>query len=126
MFVCSANTLSLADTAFIQENPQHTLYFAYFFFVDHILSTVWTVFFTIVWWNYPHDGQQISNSLAQEAIRHGAPDVKHSMTDAQRAVEANILWHEEKSTAMGVIIVSWLAKVRSWPKSCTPCHVLIS
>jgi hypothetical protein len=38
------------------------------------------------------------------------------MTDAQRAAEANILWHEEKSTAMGVIIVSWLAKVRSLPK----------
>ncbi|OAX38881.1 DUF1753-domain-containing protein [Rhizopogon vinicolor AM-OR11-026] len=93
------------------ENPQHTLYFAYFFFVDHILSTAWTVFFTIVWWYHtPHDGQQISNSPAQEAIRHGASDVKHNLTDTQRAA-ANILWHEEKGTAMGVIVVSWLAKI---------------
>lgn len=35
------------------------------------------------------------------------------MTDEQRALEANILWHEEKGTAMGVIIISWLAKVRN-------------
>ncbi|KAJ8594772.1 DUF1753-domain-containing protein, partial [Rhizopogon salebrosus TDB-379] len=94
------------------ENPQHTLYFAHFFFVDHIFSTAWTVFFTIVWWNYTlHDGQQISNSPAQEAIRHGAPPVTHNLTDAQRAAEANILWHEEKGTAMGVIVISWLAKI---------------
>jgi hypothetical protein len=35
------------------------------------------------------------------------------MTDAERALEANILWHEEKGTAMGVIIISWLAKVHN-------------
>lgn len=94
------------------ENPQHTLYFAYFFFVDHIFSTAWTVFFSIVWWTYTsHDGQQISNSHAQEAIRHDAPAVNYTMTDEQRALEANILWHEEKGTAMGVIIISWLAKI---------------
>ncbi|KAG1815436.1 Inositolphosphorylceramide synthase subunit Kei1-domain-containing protein [Suillus variegatus] len=94
------------------ENPQHTLYFAYFFFLDHIFSTIWTVFFSIIWWTYTsHDGQQISNSHAQEAIRHDAPVVNHTMSDEQRALEANILWHEEKGTAMGVIIISWLAKI---------------
>ena len=116
MSVSLAEALFLADSV-CQENPQHTLYFAYVFFVDHILSTVWTVFFTIVWWNHTHDGQQISNSPAQEAIRHDAPAVIHNLTDAQRIAEANILWNEEKGTAMGVILVSWLAKVRD-----RPCH----
>lgn len=116
MFVNISKRHDFSDTVFVQENPQQTLYFAYVFFVDHILSTVWTVFFTILWWNYTsHDGQQISNSAAQEAIRHGAPDIKHNLTDAQRAAEANILWNEEKGTAMGVIVVSWLAKVRDYP-----------
>jgi len=94
-----------------EENPQHTLYFAHLFFVDHVFSTAWTFYFAIVWWVYiPHDGQRPANSAAQEAIRQGA-GVNHTMTDAQRAAAADILWHEEKGAAGMVIIVSWLSKL---------------
>ncbi|KAH7885792.1 Inositolphosphorylceramide synthase subunit Kei1-domain-containing protein [Phlebopus sp. FC_14] len=94
-----------------EENAQHTLYFAHLFFVDHILSTAWTLFFAVAWWLYtPHDGRRQANSPAQEAIREGA-GVNHTLTDAQLAAAANILWHEEKGTAVLVITVSWLSKV---------------
>ena len=95
-----------------KENAQQTLYFAHFFFVDHIFSTAWTLFFAVVWWAYtPHDGKRVVNSAAQEAIRLGA-GVNHTMSDTQLAAAANILWHEEKGVAAAVIILSWLSKVR--------------
>jgi len=94
-----------------EENAQQSLYFAHFFFVDHMVSTAWTLFFAVVWWAYtPHDGQRVANSAAQEAIRLGA-GVNHTMTEAQLAAAANILWHEEKGVAAAVIVLSWLAKI---------------
>lgn len=76
-----------------------------------MFSTGWTLFFAVVWWVYtPHDGRRVTNSAAQEAIRLGA-GVNHTMTDAQLATAANILWHEEKGVAAAVILLSWLAKV---------------
>lgn len=95
----------------LQEDPLHTLYFAYLFFLDHVLSTIWTLFFAVAWWIYtPHDGRRQANSPAQEAIREGA-GVNHTLTDAQLAAAADILWHEEKGTAAMVIVLSWAAKV---------------
>ena len=95
-----------------QENAQQSLYFAHLFFVDHMFSTGWTLFFAVVWWAYtPHDGRRVANSAAQEAIRLGA-GVNHTMTEAQLAAAANILWHEEKGVAAAVIVLSWFAKVR--------------
>ena len=77
-----------------------------------MFSTAWTFFFAVVWWVYtPHDGRRVANSAAQEAIRLGA-GVNHTMTEAQVASAANILWHEEKGVAAAVIALSWLAKVR--------------
>ncbi|KAH7910306.1 Inositolphosphorylceramide synthase subunit Kei1-domain-containing protein [Hygrophoropsis aurantiaca] len=94
-----------------EENPVHSLYFAHLFFVDHVLSTAWTAFFAVVWWLYtPHDGRHQSNSAAQDAIRQGA-GVNHTMTDAQRAAAADMIWQEEKGTAAMVIVVSWLSKI---------------
>ena len=94
-----------------KENAQQTLYFAHLFFVDHMVSTAWTLFFAVVWWAYtPHDGRRVANSAAQEAIRLGA-GVNHTMTDTELAAAANILWHEEKGVAAMVIVLSWLAKV---------------
>jgi len=94
-----------------EENAQQTLYFAHLFFVDHMFSTAWTLFFAVVWWAYtPHDGRRVANSAAQEAIRLGA-GVNHTMTDVQLAAAANILWHEEKGVAATVIVLSWLAKI---------------
>ncbi|EIW79043.1 DUF1753-domain-containing protein [Coniophora puteana RWD-64-598 SS2] len=97
-----------------EENAIHTLYFAHLYFVDHVLSTAWTVFFAVGWWVHtPHDGRRTANSQAQEDIRAGAPAAAHNLnlTDAQRAAAANVLWHEEKGTAALVIVVSWVVKI---------------
>lgn len=95
-----------------KEKAQQTLYFAHLFFVDHMFSTAWTLFFAVGWWVYtPHDGRRVANSAAQEAIRHGA-GVNQTMTETELAVAANILWDEERGVAAMVIILSWLAKVR--------------
>ncbi|KAG8215048.1 Inositolphosphorylceramide synthase subunit Kei1-domain-containing protein [Butyriboletus roseoflavus] len=94
-----------------EENAQQTLYFAHLFFVDHMFSTAWTLFFAVAWWVYtPHDGRQVANSAAQEAIRLGA-GVNQTMTEAQLAAAANILWNEEKGVAATVIVLSWFAKI---------------
>ncbi|KAH0836434.1 hypothetical protein J3R83DRAFT_8039 [Lanmaoa asiatica] len=81
-----------------EENAQQTLYFAHLFFVDHMFSTAWTLFFAVAWWVYtPHDGRRVVNSAAQEAIRLGA-GVNHTMDESQSATAANILWDEEKGS----------------------------
>ncbi|KIK61638.1 hypothetical protein GYMLUDRAFT_96488 [Collybiopsis luxurians FD-317 M1] len=94
-----------------EENPKNTLYFAHFFFADHIFSTAWTVFFAVVWWfQTPHDGRTNANSPAQLQIIAASPDIHH-LTDEERAVAAGKIWNHEKGTALAVIIISWLAKI---------------
>ncbi|KAI9450756.1 Inositolphosphorylceramide synthase subunit Kei1-domain-containing protein, partial [Russula earlei] len=49
------------------EDPKHMLYFAHIFFADHVLNTIWTVYFAVHWWLYtPHDGRRNANSPAQQ------------------------------------------------------------
>jgi inositol phosphorylceramide synthase regulatory subunit len=96
----------------LQEDPKQTLYFAHLFFADHVLSTAWTVFFAVVWWVYtPHDGQRTVNSEAQAEMAKGGNGGSHNMTDEQRAEAAHMMWNDEKGTAAGIIIISWLIKV---------------
>ncbi|KAG9223812.1 hypothetical protein CCMSSC00406_0004847 [Pleurotus cornucopiae] len=93
-----------------QEDAKNTLYFAHFFFIDHIFSTIWTVFFAVAWWIYtPHDGRRIANSEAQKKMMEGGPT--NNMTDAERATAAMTIWTHEKGTAATVIIISWLVKI---------------
>lgn len=89
------------------------LYFAHLFFADHVLSTVWTVFFAVVWWVYtPHDGRRIANSPAQEEMAKGGTGGSKNMTEDQRITAAHLMWDTEKGTAAAVITLSWLTKVR--------------
>jgi len=94
------------------EDPKQTLYFAHLFFADHVLSTAWTVFFAVVWWVYtPHDGRRTVNSEAQAEMAKGGNGGSHNMTDEQRAEAAHMMWNDEKGTAAGIIIISWLIKI---------------
>ncbi|KAF5377792.1 hypothetical protein D9757_008098 [Collybiopsis confluens] len=94
-----------------EENPKNTLYFAHFFFADHIFSTAWTVFFAVVWWfQTPHDGQRQANSPAQAQIIQASPG-NHHLSDEELAIAAGQIWNHEKGTALAVIIISWLAKI---------------
>jgi len=95
-----------------EEDPKQTLYFAHLFFADHVLSTAWTVFFAVVWWVYtPHDGRRTVNSAAQEEMAKGGNGGSHNMTEKERVEAAHMIWDQEKGTAAGIIIISWLVKI---------------
>ena len=97
----------------IQENPKHMLYFAHIFFADHILNTIWTVYFAVHWWLYtPHDGRRNANSPAQQALIDGYIGEHQSMSEAERIAAAERVWHSEKAQALTIIILGWLIKVR--------------
>lgn len=67
----------------------------------------------MVWWVYtPHDGQRTVNSAAQEEMAKGGTGGSKNMTDQERTAAANMIWNKEKGTAAGIIVLSWLAKVR--------------
>ncbi|KAF9269056.1 DUF1753-domain-containing protein [Marasmius fiardii PR-910] len=95
-----------------EEDPQKTLYFAHLFFADHIFSTAWTVYFSVVWWfQTPHDGQYSANSPAQIEIIQGTIHRNVTMTDQERIQAAQKIWNHEKGQAAAFIIVSWLVKI---------------
>ncbi|KAF9078251.1 Inositolphosphorylceramide synthase subunit Kei1-domain-containing protein, partial [Rhodocollybia butyracea] len=94
-----------------EEDPKNTLYFAHFFFADHIFSTAWTVFFAVVWWfQTPHDGKRLANSPAQQQIIEASP-AHYNMSDEQRAIAAGQIWNHEQGTALAVIVLSWISKI---------------
>ena len=90
------------------------LYFAHMFFGDHILNTIWTVYFAVQWWRYtPHDGRRNANSPAQQALIDAYIGQHQSMSEAERAAAAERVWRAEKAQALTIIILGWLIKVRS-------------
>jgi len=90
------------------------LYFAHIFFVDHVLNTIWTVYFAVQWWRYtPHDGRRNANSPAQQALIDAYIGQHQSMSEAERAAAAERVWRAEKTQALAIIILGWLIKVRS-------------
>ncbi|KAF8473631.1 Inositolphosphorylceramide synthase subunit Kei1-domain-containing protein [Russula ochroleuca] len=94
-----------------EENPKHMLYFAHIFFADHILNTIWTVYFAVHWWLYtPHDGRRNANSPAQQALIDGYIGEHQSMSEAERAAAAERVWRSEKAQALTIIILGWLIK----------------
>ncbi|KAN0113858.1 Inositolphosphorylceramide synthase subunit Kei1 domain containing protein [Russula decolorans] len=94
-----------------QENPKHMLYFAHIFFADHILNTIWTVYFIVHWWLYtPHDGRRNANSPAQQALIDGYIGEHQTMSEAERTAAAERVWRAEKGQALTIIILGWLIK----------------
>lgn len=94
------------------------LYFAHMFFADHILNTIWTVYFAVQWWRYtPHDGRRNANSPAQQALIDAYIGQHQSMSEAERAAAAERVWRAEKAQALTIIILGWLIKVRSTSRS---------
>jgi inositol phosphorylceramide synthase regulatory subunit len=93
------------------------LYFAHMFFLDHVFSTCWTVFFGVVWWAYtPHDGKRVANSDAQRAMMDAASGMEgHNMTEDERTQAALGIWNKEKGFAAAVLILGWLTKVCPHP-----------
>ncbi|KAF8637588.1 hypothetical protein AX17_002657 [Amanita inopinata Kibby_2008] len=91
------------------EDARQSLYFAHFFFADHIFSTTWTVFFAVDWWIYqPHDGRRQANSPAQQQMIEISHIANSTLSPAQREAAAMAIWGKEKGTAAFIIVVSWL------------------
>lgn len=88
---------------------------AHIYFMDHVVSTLWTVFFGVAWWSFTaHDGKRITNSPAQEEVATGGASYGHHppiLSEEQRAEAGLELWNEEKNFAAGIIIAGWCIKV---------------
>ncbi|QRV88768.1 inositol phosphorylceramide synthase subunit Kei1 [Ceratobasidium sp. AG-Ba] len=96
--------------AVTDEDAKRTFYFAHIFVADHLLGTIWTVFFAVLWWVYnPHDGEKVVNSAAQEAMAgaHGNTTLSHE----DRVKAAQLIWNQEKGLAAMVLIAGWLSKL---------------
>lgn len=99
----------------LQEDPDRTLIMAHIYLMDHVVSTLWTVFFGVAWWSFTaHDGKRISNSPAQEEVTTGGASYGHHppiLSETQRAEAALELWNEERNFAAGIIFAGWCIKV---------------
>ncbi|KIO25873.1 hypothetical protein M407DRAFT_24833 [Tulasnella calospora MUT 4182] len=94
------------------EDAEKTLLTAHFFFVDHLLNSVWLAIFAVDWWLYnPHDGKHAANSPAQQEVADVGPGKGVPMTDAERYSAAQGLWNKEKGTAALVLAAGWVIKL---------------
>jgi hypothetical protein len=95
-----------------QENTAKVLTYAHFYFIDHLISTLYTVYFAISWYVYtPHDGRRVANSAAQKAILEGSTGAGSGLDDAERARIAMQLWNDERGFSTSVLVLGWLIKV---------------
>lgn len=99
-----------------QEQTAKLLTFAHFFVLDHLLSTLYTVLFAVVWWVYtPHDGARVSNSAAQAAMVALAKSRNEiggdDLTVEERTRIALGMWEGEKLFAVLVLLACWVLKV---------------
>ncbi|GAA5864807.1 hypothetical protein JCM8547_009238 [Rhodosporidiobolus lusitaniae] len=93
------------------ENGPSTLLYAHLFALDHLLSTLWTAFFAVVWYAWvPHDGRRVANSDAQKAMMGGS-QTTGAMTDEARAAAASEVWSGERGFSAFVLVVGWFIKV---------------
>lgn len=99
-------------TILSQENGPKTLLYAHIFALDHLLGTLYTTFFAVVWYAWvPHDGRRVANSDAQKAMMGGAGT--HEMDEATRTAAAMTVWEGERGFSAAVLVLGWVIKVRS-------------
>ncbi|KWU43706.1 DUF1753-domain-containing protein, partial [Rhodotorula sp. JG-1b] len=93
-----------------EENGDKTLRYAHLFAIDHLVGTVYTTFFAVVWYIYvPHDGKRIANSAAQKAMMGGS-QTGIIMDDAARTAAAMGVWQSERVFSAAVLVIGWLLK----------------
>ncbi|BGP33293.1 hypothetical protein JCM10296v2_005087 [Rhodotorula toruloides] len=94
-----------------EENGTKTLLYAHMYAADHILGTVYTAFFAVVWYVYvPHDGRRIANSDAQKAMMGGSQSGV-GMDEAARTAAAMTVWKSERGFSAAVLVIGWLLKI---------------
>ncbi|GAA5827341.1 hypothetical protein JCM11251_003773 [Rhodosporidiobolus azoricus] len=94
-----------------EEDGDRVLLYAHFFALDHLLNTLYTAFFAVVWYAWvPHDGRRVANSDAQKAMMGGS-QTGGGMDDAARVEAARTVWEGERGFSATVLVVGWLLKV---------------
>ncbi|KAL7009873.1 hypothetical protein EMMF5_000781 [Cystobasidiomycetes sp. EMM_F5] len=101
-----------------QEHPDKVLAYAHIYLADHIVSTLYTVYFGVNWYVYtPHDGRRVANSEAQKEILEGhaaagGPGNHATVEDSQeRARQALAVWRDERAFSTFVLLAGWLLKI---------------
>lgn len=96
-----------------QENGPKTLLYAHGFAADHLVGTIYTCFFAVVWYLFvPHDGRRVANSAAQKAMMGGS-ESGVEMDEAERTAAAMGVWTSERGFSGTVLLLGWLFKVRA-------------
>lgn len=102
-----------------EENAARTTTYAHLYLLDHAVSTLYTVYFGVVWYIYnPHDGRRDATTQARKELLAGHTTVDDAgsaldtgESDAERARKALGVWNDEKGFATGVLVLGWLLKV---------------
>lgn len=105
----------------LQEAPSPTLLYSHLFLLDHLVSTIYTASFAVVWYLYtPHDGRRVANSQAQREVMElgytikgvdGQAGTGAEMGDAARKLAAEMVWSGERGFAAALLALGWLLKV---------------
>ncbi|GAA5905708.1 hypothetical protein JCM8208_000871 [Rhodotorula glutinis] len=94
-----------------EENGPKTLLYAHGFAADHLVGTVYTTFFAVVWYLFvPHDGRRVANSDAQKAMMGGSQSGVE-MDETERTQAAMGVWTSERGFSGAVLLIGWLLKI---------------
>ncbi|KZS94586.1 DUF1753-domain-containing protein [Sistotremastrum niveocremeum HHB9708] len=114
LYIYSIATLALflwGLKAVNEEDARNVFYIAHLFICDHLFSTLWLGYFSVLWWVYTaHDGRPTPHSAAQLELIKGA-DGGRNITEAERTEMAMALWNREKHFAAFLLAAGWLIKI---------------
>ncbi|EGG02536.1 uncharacterized protein MELLADRAFT_117555 [Melampsora larici-populina 98AG31] len=92
-----------------EENARKTFIYANSLLVDHLLSTVYTVWFGLSWYfDNPHDGRRIAHGDAQKNMMNpDAPELSPEL----RKQAAQAIWKAERDFATMILVSLWILKL---------------
>ena len=92
-----------------RENPRRTFVYANSLLLDHLISTLYLVYFGIEWYyKNPHDGRREAHGDAQKNMMNpNAPRLSPEL----RKEAAQAIWKEERGFASAILGLVWLTKL---------------
>jgi len=92
-----------------EENPRRTFIYANSLLLDHLISTLYLVYFGIEWYyKNPHDGRREAHGDAQKNMMN--PDAPR-LSPEMRKQAAQAIWKEERGFATAILVLVWLTKL---------------
>ncbi|KAK4047406.1 hypothetical protein OIV83_005453 [Microbotryomycetes sp. JL201] len=115
MYIYSLATLFVFIWGFksiAEENGPRSLMYAHLFALDHLVGTIYTTLFAVVWYVYvPHDGRRVANSDAQKQMMGDIDGTMMGLNDEERAAAAQAVWKSERGFAAAVLLAGWFIKI---------------